>query len=307
MVTTVSHPYTYKAALEASHKVSWQVEDIIGGGKRLDFSKFFMPEALAGVEAIQCLNPEEKLILNQIRGNSYLYLFGVVEEFIVPLVVEHISRIGLDDIVATQAFLCFAEEEGKHIHLFRRFAEEFEAGFGTPCGVIGPAKTIANAVLQHSPLGVALVVLQIEWMTQHHYLDSIQTNQDIDPLFRSLLKHHWMEEAQHAKLDTLMVEAIVQKLDDASVQQGIADYFAIGNFIHDGLMAQVQLDLESLQQAIGRTLNENEKQEIQAAQEKSYRWTFLGSGMVHPNFVKTLREISPAALDRVTEMVNAMS
>lgn len=307
MVTTLSHSYSYEATLEAAHRVSWQVEDIIGDDKHLDFTKPFMPEALAGVQTIQCLNQEEKLILNQIRGNSYLYLFGVVEEFIVPLLVDHINRIGLDDIIATQAFLCFAEEEGKHIHLFRRFVEEFAAGFSTPCGVIGPAKAIADAVLQHSPLGIALVVLQIEWMTQHHYLHSIQTSQDVDPLFCSLLKHHWMEEAQHAKLDTLMVEAIVRDLDDASLQQGITDYFAVGNFIHDGLMAQVQLDIESLQQAIGRVFTENEKQEIQAAQEKSYRWTFLGSGMVHPNFVKTLREISPAAADRVAEMVTAMS
>ncbi len=307
MVSTVSSPYSYKATLEAAHKITWRIEDIIGGDKRLDFSKPFMPDSLAGVESIPCLNGAEKLVLNHIRGNSYLYLFGVVEEFIVPLVLEHVQRIGTEDIVATQAFLCFAEEEGKHINLFRRFEEEFQAGFGSPCGVIGPAKTIADAILQHSSLGIALVVLQIEWMTQHHYLDSIQPQQELDPQFCSLLKHHWLEEAQHAKLDTLMVETMVRDLNDAEIQQGIADYFAIGNFIHNGLMAQVQLDIEALQQATGRLFTESEKQEIQTAQEKSYRWTFLGSGMVHPNFVKMLRSLDPTAADRVAEMVYAMS
>ena len=307
MVTTVSNSYSYKTTLEAAHKITWRIEDIIGGDKRLDFTRLFLPESLAGVESITCLNRAEKLILNQIRGNSYLYLFGVVEEFIVPLVLEHIQQIGTEDIVATQAFLCFAEEEGKHINLFRRFAEEFKAGFGSPCGVIGPAKAIADAVLKHHPLGVALAVLKVEWMTQRHYLDSIQDNQALDPQFCSLLKHHWLEEAQHAKLDTLMVEAIANKLDQAGIQQGIEDYFAISTFLESGLMMQVQLDIESLQIAIGRTLTEVQKQQIQIAQEKAYRWTFLGSGMEHPNFVKILSELSESAAVRASEMVKAMS
>lgn len=303
MVANLSQSYTYKATLEAAHKVTWRIEDIIGGDKCLDFTKPFLPESLAGVQSISCLNPVEKLILNQIRGNSYLYLFGVVEEFIVPLILEHVQQIGTEDILATQAFLCFAEEEGKHIHLFRRFSEEFKAGFSSPCSVIGPAKAIADAVLKYHPLGIALVILQIEWMTQRHYLDSVQNNQTLDPQFCSLLKHHWLEEAQHAKLDTLMVEAMVKKLDDAEIQRGIEDYFAIGTFLDGGLMMQVQMDIESLQTALGRIFTAAEKQEIQTAQEQAYRWTFLGSGMSHPNFIKTLSELSKSAAVQVSEMV----
>lgn len=307
MVATLSTPYSYKATLEAAHKVNWRIEDIIGGDKRLDFTKPFMPELLAGVESISCLNQAEKLILNQIRGNSYLYLFGVTEEFIIPLVLQHVQNIGMEEIVATQAFLCFAEEEGKHINLFRRFEQEFKAGFNSPCGVIGPAQAIADSVLKHHPLGIALAILQIEWMTQHHYLDSVQDNQDLDPQFCSLLKHHWLEEAQHAKLDALMVEAMVQKLNDAEIQKGIEDYFAIGAFLEGGLMMQVQLDIESLQTAINRTFTEAEKQEIQVAQEKAYRWTFLGSGMTHPNFLRVLGKLSEPAVIQVREMVSSMS
>ncbi|HEY9779637.1 MAG TPA: hypothetical protein V6D09_05820 [Leptolyngbyaceae cyanobacterium] len=306
MTTAIAHPYTYRSTLEASLKINWRVDDLIGNGKHLDFTKPFLPEALAGVNPIECLDRKEKQTLNQIRGNSYLYLFGLVEEFIVPLVIDHVRRIGQDDIYATQAFLCFAEEESKHIHLFRRFTEEFDLGFGTPCSCIGPAKDIANAVLQHSPLGVALIVLHLEWMTQRHYLESVKDDQELDPQFCSLLKHHWLEEAQHAKLDTLMVEYLAKDLDERGIKQGIEDYFAIGAFLDGGLMMQVQLDIESLQVAIGRTLTEAEKQEIQIAQEKAYRWTFLGSGMEHPNFVKALSELSELAAVRASEMVKAM-
>lgn len=306
MTAMITRPYTYKSSLEAAHKINWRVEDIIGGEKHLDFTKPFMPESLASVQAIQCLSDRAKLYLNQIRGNSYLYLFGVVEEFIVPMVLDHVKRIGASDIIATQAFLCFAEEEGKHIQLFRDFVEDFEAGFGSPCRCIGPAQAIADAVLQHSSLGIALAILHIEWMTQRHYLESIRDNQALDPQFSSLLKHHWLEEAQHTKLDTLMIDAIAEKLDGAGIQQGIQDYFAIVDFLDNGLMMQVQLDIESLETAIGRTFSEMEKQAIQTAQEKAYRWTFLGSGMSHPNFARTLSKLSPSASVRAANMVKTM-
>ena len=39
--------YTYQSALAASEGIRWRVQDIIGGDKRLDFTKPFMPEQLA--------------------------------------------------------------------------------------------------------------------------------------------------------------------------------------------------------------------------------------------------------------------
>ncbi|MDM9382394.1 hypothetical protein QUB80_16960 [Chlorogloeopsis sp. ULAP01] len=305
----LAYNYTYESTLKDAYKVNWRVEDLIGNDKRLDFTKPFLPDALAGVKAITCLNQQEKLILNQIRGNSYLHLFGVVEEFILPLVIDHVQQTGYEDMQATQAFLHFAEEESKHIRLFRRFAEEFELGFGTKCNCIGPAKEIAEAVLKHSQLGVALVTLHIEWMTQHHYLDSVRNNQAeaLDPQFCSLLRHHWMEEAQHARLDTLMVKHIAQELDFKGIETGINDYVAIVNLLDGGLKAQVQLDIESLSLATGRILNKPERQQIQAAQEKFYRWTFIGSGMTHPNFVQVVGELSKSGQMMIAQIAQEAS
>ncbi|PSB08628.1 hypothetical protein C7B61_20760 [filamentous cyanobacterium CCP1] len=307
MVATTSHSYSYRTTLEASYRVNWRVEDLIGNGKQLDFSRPFLPESLARVQGINCLNEREKLLLNQIRGYTYLHLFEVTEAFILPSVVDHVRQTGMHNMDATQAFLCFAEEESKHTRLFRRFADEFRAGFGTPCEVIGPVQEIADAVLSHSPLGVALVTLQAEWMTQRHYLESVKDNLVIDSLFSSMLKHHWLEEAQHAKLDTLMVEHLASEQDAEGIQQGIDDYFAIGAMIEEGLMAQVQLDIESLERAAERSFNVAERQEIQFAQEGAYRWAFLGSGMSHPHFIRSLGELSQDAVDRLSEMAKSLS
>jgi len=203
IVKPMEHRYTYKEALGASEKIRWRVEDIIGGDKQLDFTKPFMPESLARVDGLTFLSPGERRLLNQIRGHAYLVIFGLVEEFILPFVIDHARPNLQGDDYRLRAFLQFASEEAKHIHLFKRFREEFEREFGMHCEVIGPPEEIARAVLAHHKLGVALVILHIEWMTQRHYLDSVKDDQQLDPQFKSRLRHHWMEEAQHAKLDTL--------------------------------------------------------------------------------------------------------
>ena len=45
----MNHGYTYQSTLASSEVMHWRIEDIIGGEKRLDFSKPFMPESLARV------------------------------------------------------------------------------------------------------------------------------------------------------------------------------------------------------------------------------------------------------------------
>ena len=68
---------------------------------------------------------------------------------------------------------------------------------------------------------MALVILHIEWITQRHYIESVKDVVELDPLFKSLLRHHWMEEAQHAKLDTLMIDALAATRVSADIDGAI--------------------------------------------------------------------------------------
>jgi len=302
-----AHGYTYQAALAASERINWHVEDLIGGDKRLDFGKPFMPESLARVETLGFLSPSERLTLNQIRGLGYLYTFGLVEEFILPFVLDHARPQLHGNSYAVRALLGFAAEEAKHIHLFRRFREEFERGFGTPCREIGPPDAVAKAVLGHDPLAVALTTLQIEWMTQAHWLEGVKDSEALDPQFKSLLKHHWMEEAQHSKLDTLMVESLAEGQEGHAIDAAVEEYLEIGGMVSAALAQQVEFDLDNLARATGRTLDGAEREAFVAAQTGAQRWTFLGSGMTHPRFVATLGELRPAAADRVAKVAEAFS
>ena len=82
-------------------------------------------------------------------------------------------------------------------------------------------------------------------------------------------------------------------------EAGIAAYLSIGRIIDAGLASQVELDLAALEKKIRRTLGPAERASFREVQLQANRWTYLGSGMTHPNFRATLAAISPAAHDRV--------
>jgi hypothetical protein len=291
----MDHTYSYQDTFKASQRVNWRIEDIIGGDKRLDFGRPFLPESLARTGALTFLSEDEQRVVNQIRGHAYLAIFGLVEEFILPFVVDHARPHLSGDDWRVRAMLQFAAEEAKHIHLFKCFREEFEAGFGSPCAVIGPPEAVAAQVLAHSPLAVALTILHIEWMTQRHYVESVRDATDLDPQFKSLLRHHWMEEAQHARLDTLMVEAIAAGCDKQEIDRAIDEYLQIGLFLDEGLKQQTTFDRISFERATGRTLSETDKQAFETVQHQANRWTYLGSGMTHRRFLETVAAIRPRA------------
>ncbi|MBC7899004.1 MAG: hypothetical protein H7070_03035 [Saprospiraceae bacterium] len=285
-----------------SQKVNWLIEDIIGGDKQLDFSRRFMPEALARVDDLSFLNEDEKRILNQIRGHAYLSIFGLVEEFILPFVIDHVRPSLADDDYRVRAFLQFASEEAKHIQLFKIFRSEFQKGFRTECKVIGPPDEIAKAILAHAPLGVALAILHIEWMSQRHYIDSIKDDKNIDAQFKSLLKNHWIEEAQHAKLDTRMVEDLASQLTPAEIVTGVDEYLAIGAFLDDGAKQQALFDLEAFEAATGRVLLDEEREEFIDVQTRANRYTYIGSGMTHPKFLEAIGNLDPEQRFRIEEI-----
>lgn len=297
--------YTYEAALAASESIHWRVEDLIGGKKRLDFTQHFMPESLAQTEPLTSLSEEEKRILNQIRGNAYLCIFGLVEEFILPFVLDHARSQLRGDDYRVRALLRFASEEAKHIQLFKRFRMEFEDGFGTLCHVIGPPEAIAAAILGHDPLAVAITTLHIEWMVQRHYVESIKDDQKLDPQFKSLLKHHWVEEVQHAKLDGLMVEALAAGRSEEQIMSAVEEYLEIGAFLDGGLQQQVEFDLSSFEQASARKLSETEASEFRRVQLRANRWTYLGTGMTHEKVLETLEWLTPKARQRVESVAPA--
>jgi hypothetical protein len=291
----------YQEILETSQRVNWRVDDIIGGDKRLDFARPFLPETFARAAPLTFLTPAEQLMLNHVRARGYCAMFELVEQFILPFVADQASEAADDEPFRAPALRQFGREETKHRELFRRFLAEFDEAFGSECGLIGPAEDITAAVLDHSDLAIGIAVLGLEWMSQGHYLESIKDDGSLDPQFKSLFEHHWVEEAQHAQLDALMVEAMAARCGPGEIDRAVDEYFEIEALFDGGFRQQAELDLESLGLATGRSLSASERSEFLAVQHQALRWTFLGSAMGNENFLARLGSITSAGRDRVAE------
>jgi hypothetical protein len=304
MVLTVD--YDYARGLDGSLHHPWSVDDAFQG-RTFDFTKRFLPERIAGVEAIACLDAVEKHKLNQIRGNSYFHLFAFVEEFIIPLVLANTTRDVYGDETRLWSLLRFAEEEVKHQEMMRQAVEQFSAGFGTPHELIAGREAVAQTVVTSSPLAALLLTSAIEWFVQLHYIEHVRDDQQLDPLFRELLKYHWIDESRHAKLDTLLINEVASELSDAERERAIDELLQLGMAVDALLAQQIELDIDALERAAARTFNPDEREEIRVAQRRAYRWTFLVSGLEHPKFLEVIDDVTPAARTKVAAAAKALS
>lgn len=298
---------SYRHLLETSQRVNWRLEDLVGDDRHLDFSRPFLPETFARAESLGFLRSAEKLALNQIRARGYLALFELVEALVVPFISRQAEQGEASEPYRAQALENFAAEEQKHRKLFRTVLHDFDAQFAARCGLIGPPDEICRAILGHDPLAVTIAILGLEWMSQGHYVGSIKDDRNLDPQFRSLLKHHWIEEAQHARLDALILQTLCRQRSPRQIANEIEEYFEIGSFLDAGFLQQAELDLESLERVMARHLQLHERREFLDVQHQALRWTFLGSAMSNRNFLAVLAAANEDAGRRVAEAAEAFS
>jgi hypothetical protein len=303
----VTHSYTYRDVLANSKKVAWTEDDVLAG-RSFDLSKRFLPNSLSGVDDIDCLNEHEKRQLNQIMGNAYCHLFAFVEEFIVPTVAGEVLHNPYGDEVRQRSLVRFSEEELKHQELFRRSIKLFNEQFGVTPQLIPGREEVAAVVRGKSKLAVLILIDIIEWFVQVHYTEHVLNKADLDGLFRDLLKYHWLDEAQHAKMDTMLIAETVEDMAMAEREAAIDEVLELGGAIDGLLQQQIGMNIDALEVASGRVFAEAEREEIFARTLHAWRWTFLVSGLEHPNVVKLVAEITdegPAKIRAVAEALSA--
>ena len=286
----------YRKCVELSEKVAWHLDDVVPPGSALDFTRPFMPRAMFFGGDVAWLGAHELLRLNQIFGNSYAYLFYFVEAYIIDMAMKHAAAELYGDEHTLRALLRFAEEEVKHQQLFLRFGAMYQAQSGTEADLVDSPQAVAAIILAKSPMAVLLVTLHLEIITQTHYVDSMREGKGLEPLFVSLFRHHWLEEAQHAKLDVLELLKLRRDASDQQVERAIADYFAIAEAFAGLLAEQARLDVGSLERAVQRTFSAEQRGEIEAAQRRSYHRAFLYDGVTNPAFLEFLGEHFPGAV-----------
>ena len=102
-----------------------------------------------------------------------------------------------------------------------------------------------------------------------------------------------------------MVESLAQQAPPSEVDKAFEDYADIGMFLDNGIKQQAEFNVESFMRATGRNLTSSEREEMTKAMTKGMRWTYLGTGMTHPNFLATVEAIKPEARKQIEEMAPA--
>ena len=90
-----------------------------------------------------------------------------------------------------------------------------------------------------------------------------------------------------------MIEGMAKGVTKQEINKAFEQYLEMGAFLDGGLKQQVQFDLDSFTRATGRKLNESEIQKFNEVQLQANRWTYIGSGMNHPNFLETVEYLDP--------------
>jgi hypothetical protein len=288
---------SYETLLNISKRVNWRIDDILG---EFDFSRPFLPEAFARTSRLTFLSPGERLILNHIRAREYLALFELVESFLEPFVMKESAQKSADAFREV-ALRQFAEEETKHMEMFRRVLQAFDETFGVDCGLIGPAADIRSAILAHDDLAVLILALHLEWMSQGHYVESVRDDEELDAQFKSLLRNHWVEECQHARLDGLMLAEMVSDKTSGEVEAAVGQYLEMVAFFDGGFREQAKLDCAAFESAAGRKLADDDRDSFLSVQHQALRWTFLGSAMRNHNFIRAIGCLGDSTVRKVYE------
>ena len=276
--------YSYAECLQNSYRVNWKIGDVVDG-RRVDVSRRWLPAQLSAADAITSLSEDEKRKLSHIEMGAYAHLFGFVEEYIAPKMLGLAQDFQLENRDAFDALTNFAAEEVKHMALFRELRGRIDEALGFPLALLPGSKDAARMVLSKSTAAVLLFTDATEWMTLLHYHSCFKDNEALDPFTRHIFKSHWLEESQHARMDHLETLRAFNGISDHNRQVAIEDVIELVGAVDGLLQKQTELDVENFERYLDRPLK-GRRTEVYARVLDAKRYTFIESGVTHPNFVE---------------------
>jgi hypothetical protein len=281
-------PKRYAKCVEVSKRIRWDIERDVVRGRRFDFTRKFLPDSLSKVNELAFLSGREKRLLSQIQGRTYANVFGLVERFIGAKVLEVSREHWLGDQTALEALVRFTDEELKHQEMFRQLdrlaAEDMPAGYT----FVAEPNAVAQAVLGKSTWAVLGLTCDIELFTQLHYRSTIESEVDIDPLWKDVFLFHWKEESQHAILDEMEWAREDARLTSAQRDAAVDDLIALVGAVDGILQGQSAADTSYFVSIAGRAFSSGEVEAIRACVLKAYRWQYIVSGVQDPRFNEIL-------------------
>ena len=298
--------YSYADCLQNSYRVNWKISDVVDGG-RFEPTRRWLPAQLSGADNVASLSAADQVKLTHIEMGAYSHLFGYVEEFIAPKMVALARDFEIDNRDAFDALTNFAAEEVKHMNLFRELRGRIDNAMGFPLALLPNEKAVARAVLSKQTGAVLLLTAAIEWLTQRHYLTCFRGNEALDPFTRHIFKCHWLEESQHARMDELETLRAFAHMPEADKTIAIDQLIELVGAVDGLLQQQTEYDVENFERYLDRALEPATRREVHDRVLDAKRYTFIESGVTHPNFMSLFKTVTtPAQQARVQEALTGL-
>jgi hypothetical protein len=237
--------------------------------------------------------------VSQIQGRTYANMFGLVERFIAPKVLDVARVHALGDQTAFEAMIRFADEELKHQELFRRMERLAAEGMPAGYGFLPQPNEVAAAVLGKRTWAVLALICHIELFVLAHYRQAIEADGALSELWKDVFTFHAREEAQHAILDELEWMRENGTLTAAERDAAVDDLIALVGAVDGLVQMQARADAAYFL-ANTRVMGTERVEAVHAMFLRAYRWQYIVSGVQDERFGQILGGmITPQQASRV--------
>ena len=143
-------------------------------------------------------------------------------------------------------------------------------------------------MLGKSSWAVLGLTLHIELFTLVHYKQSIESDAQLDELWKDVFLFHWKEESQHAVMDELEWVREDKKISVEERDQAVTELIELVGAVDGILQAQAEHDAGYFMAQLEREVSAEETRAIRALVLKAYRWQYIVSGVQLPRFGEVL-------------------
>jgi len=290
----------YSKAVEVSKRVRFDIERDVIRGRKFDFGRKFLPDGLSKIDRLDFLSAKERRLASQVQGRTYANMFGLVERFIGPKILDVSRDHWLGDQTAFEALVRFTDEELKHQAMFRRI--EALCAEGMPAGYtfLPQPNDVAGVVLGKPTWSVLALICNIELFVLAHYRQAIEKDPELSELWADVFTFHAREEAQHAIMDEIEWRRADTLLTPAQRDKAVDELIALVAAVDGILQMQAKADTDYFLRVAGRTFNRAQVDAVGATFLYAYRWQYIISGVQDERFRKILGElINPQQMARI--------
>jgi len=300
MQPEIADAKVYAKCVEVSKRIRWEIDRDVIRGRVFDFDEKFMPDGLSQVSRLPFLGAADRRFFSQVQGRTYANMFGLVERFIGPKILEVSRDHWFGDQNAFEALVRFTDEELKHQELFRRIERMCAAGMPDGYKFLPDANAVASVVLGKSTWSVLGLICHIEIFVLSHYREAIEPDPNLSAVWKDVFTFHAREESQHAILDELEWKHEDARISPEAREQAVSDLIELVAAVDGLLQMQAKADTEYFVARCADGLSAEAQSQVAQAFLSAYRWQYIVSGVQEPRFAGLLQKrVSEAQMARI--------